>query len=104
MGNVARVSWTAAHNALNIEMEGPESTSLLIWVSPRNVPKLKQALGDDFEQKLNGAKLQVRGRLMKYGGAKADWKNRLEITFDNKDNIKILSDDRTSSSPPAPER
>ena len=101
-GSVARLSWTTAHNAVNIEFEGPESASLLIWVSPSAIPKLKEALGDDFEQKLTGAKLQIHGRLLKYGGLKADWKNRLQITFDNKDNIQILSsgEDKPSVSTP----
>jgi hypothetical protein len=100
VGRVAHVSWTAAHNAVNIEFEGPESTGLMIWVSPPNVKKLKDALGDDFEQKLMGAKVQINGRLLKYGGTKADWKNKLQISFDNKDNIQILSsDDKNSSTP-----
>jgi DNA/RNA endonuclease YhcR with UshA esterase domain len=100
VGHVARVSWTTAHNAVNIEFEGPESAGLLIWVSPSAVPKLKEALGEDFEQKLAGAKVQIRGRVLKYGGTKSEWKNRLQITFDNKDNIKILSDDANNAPPP----
>src|SRR5262249_53905063 len=93
VGHVARLSWTTAHNAVNIECQGPESTGLLIWVPPAAVPKLKEALGEDFEQKLAGAKIQIRGRLLKYGGTKAEWKNRLQMTFDNKDKFKILSED-----------
>src|SRR5262249_46473808 len=89
-----------AHNAVNIEFEGPESAGLMIWVSPPNVKKLKDALGDDFEQKLKGAKVQVNGRLLKYGGTKADWKNKLQISFDNKDNIQILPSDGNDSSTP----
>jgi serine/threonine protein kinase len=101
VGQVAHVSWTTAHNAVNIELEGPESTGVLIWVSPPNVKKLKEALGDDFEQKLAGAKIQISGRLLKYGGLKSDWKNKLQLSFDNKDNIKILKSDE-SNPPNAP--
>jgi serine/threonine protein kinase len=96
-GRVARLSWTATHNAVNIEFEGPESSSLMIWVPPTMLPKLKESLGEDFEQKLTGAKVQMRGRLLKYGGAKSDWKNRLQMTFGNTADIKILSGDGNNS-------
>jgi serine/threonine protein kinase len=98
VGHVQQVSWTSGRDGLNIELEGPESLGVLIWVAPTEMRKLVDALGPDFEQKLHRAKLQIRGRLLKYGGLKPEWKGRLQITFDSKDNIKIVSDGGTSSS------
>jgi hypothetical protein len=92
----------AAHTGLNIEFDGPEKSSLMIWVSPKSLPKLKEVLGEDFEQKLNGAKREVHEKLAKYAGSNAPWVHRLQISFENIDQFKILSvNGNNSLSPPS---
>jgi tetratricopeptide (TPR) repeat protein len=96
-GRVRAVSFTTAQNALNVELAGPEPSSLLVWIPPNVYTEFAKVFGEDPTAALMNRTIRASGPLNKYGGRKADWKNRLQITLDDPPDLTILPTDPPSS-------
>jgi hypothetical protein len=92
-GRVRGVSFTTAHNALNIELAGPEARALLVWIPPDSYVKFAKEFGEDPTALLMNRSIRVSGRLSEYGGRRAGWKDRLQITLDDPSQLSILATD-----------
>ncbi len=82
-GIVDSVSWTTAHNALNVEFEGPDETRLMCWLPPAALLRFTTAFGKDFDVAIAHHAIIVSGTVGTYGGRKEGWRRRLPITLDD---------------------
>ncbi len=80
-GRVHAVTFTAAGNAMNVELAGGGDQAPIIWVSPAPYPKLKELLGANPERTLRDQTVRVTGQLGYYNGRRGSWKGRLEIAL-----------------------
>jgi len=95
-GRVRAVSFTTAHDAINIELAGPDVGSLLVWVSPDSYVKFTKEFGQNPEALLINHSIRVSGRLSRYAGRRPDWKDRLQMTLDDPSQISIVGDEPIS--------
>jgi hypothetical protein len=70
--------------------------SCVLGVSPKSYAKVAKELGQDPTALLIDRSIRVSGRLSEYGGKRADWKDRLQITLDDPSQLSILSGDASS--------
>jgi len=90
-GPVRDVMFTAAGNAMDIEFAGPDDRALLIWVPPATYSKLIAVLGQNPNRMLNDHTVRVTGHLAKYGGYRAAWKERIQITLDDPSKLLLVA-------------
>jgi hypothetical protein len=93
VGRVISINWTVAHNALNVEFDGPDETRMMLWVKPAKLSLFKQIAGDDFEKSLPGATIKILGKIEAFGAPRSRpaWKDRLEIQFDDAAQFQLLA-------------
>jgi hypothetical protein len=91
-GRVGSVNATRAHNALNIEFAGGDARALMVWVPPDTYAPLLKAFGANSANALTGRTILVRGRIDRYGGRRDDWKDRLQLTLTDPQQLWIVDD------------
>jgi hypothetical protein len=90
-GRVRGVTLTAAGKAMDIEFDGPSDRALLIWVPQGTYPKLMAVLGQNPGRTLKDQIIRVTGQLAHYGGFRAAWKERLQITLEDPSKLLLVA-------------
>ena len=90
-GHVQNVTFTAAGNAMNVEFAGPNDHALLVWVPQSPYLKLVAVLGPNPDQALKDRTIRVTGLLAYYGGKRAAWKERLQLTLGDPSKLLLVA-------------
>ena len=80
-GTVAVVGWTAAHNAVNLELAAADGKGLLCWISPKVLRRMVDQFGPGFPDDLVGRGVTLTGPLSAYGGRRPDWQGRSQMAL-----------------------
>jgi DNA-binding beta-propeller fold protein YncE len=90
-GKVHAAAWSANGSIFNMSFEKDEQHSLLIVVFPKSRAAFESAFGGDIEKAFSGKTVEIRGKLVAYGGRDAAWKERPEIILSSPNQLKILA-------------
>jgi hypothetical protein len=90
-GVVLSAKLTTRGDALNIDFNGPDGMRLFCWVPPPAMAKFQAALGPNFEATLPGREIIAKGVLARYGGRRAEWKQRVQLTLNDPAQLQFVT-------------
>jgi serine/threonine protein kinase/WD40 repeat protein len=90
-GKVHAAAWSTNGSVFNMSFEKDEQHSLLIVVFPKSRAVFESAFGGDIEKAFTGKTVEIRGKLVPYGGRVIGWKERLQIVLNSPNQLKILA-------------
>jgi hypothetical protein len=90
-GTIQAVTWTAAHNSVNLEFTAPDDKRRLIaWIPPQALGAFKAALKGVRLDDLQGRQVEMTGGLLRYAGRRADWRQRLQVVLTKPAQLQVL--------------
>ena len=100
-GTVHAAAWSTNGSVFNMSFEKDEQHSLLIVVFPKNRAAFESAFGGDIEKAFTGKTVEIRGKLVPYGGRVDAWKERPQIIMSSPNQLTMLA---TKPEPAVPTR
>jgi hypothetical protein len=104
-GKIKRVQFTMRRDALNLMLEGPDETCVMIWVPSMQLSNFKSAVGSAPED-LEGRSMTITGRLIRFAGKVEAWKHRVQFQWSPELPMAIGAPEKTPDKMPGvpPER
>ncbi|PWU10640.1 MAG: hypothetical protein C5B50_25105, partial [Verrucomicrobia bacterium] len=89
-GTVHAAAWSTNGSVFNMSFEKDEQHSLLIVVFPKSRAAFESAFGGDIEKAFAGKTVEIRGKLVPYGGRVDAWKERPQIILSSPTQLSML--------------
>jgi DNA/RNA endonuclease YhcR with UshA esterase domain len=89
-GTVRTAVWSGNASIFNIDFETNDEHGLLVVIFPRSRAVFESAFGADLEVALTGKAIEVKGKLINYGGKIEAWKNRRQIILTSPNQLRLL--------------
>ena len=99
-GTVRTASWTTNGSVCNVDFEKDDGHSLLVVVFSKNRAAIEKALGGDIEKALTGKPIELKGKLVAYGGRVEAWKNRPQMVLTSPGQLRLLPSSASAVSLP----
>jgi hypothetical protein len=90
-GTIQTVTWTVAHNALNIEFTGPDDKRRMMgWIPPQALGTFTAALKGVRIDDLTGREVEIKGSLVRYSGRRTNWMQRFQVSLTAPSQFQLL--------------
>ncbi len=89
-GTVRTAAWTTNGSVLNMDFEKDDEHALLVVLFPKNRAAFESVLGADIGKALTGKAIELKGKLVAYGGKVQAWKDRPQIVLSSPGQLRLL--------------